>query len=145
MDECKPLPMGEMELSNEERETLEREEMVWREIKKIHHDGSIVKGRILNQVNGGYSVGREATLQTQPSLQVHAGAGRGGRNYTKPGDAEDTPLCARCEGTSKRARVFARNPRNKPDQTLCLRVRPSSRESPGGLRSCPTCRSDRTR
>ena len=50
-------PMGEMELSNSERERVEREDGVWREIKEHHRKGTHVKGRVLNPVNGGYAVG----------------------------------------------------------------------------------------
>lgn len=50
-------PMGEMELSNSERERVEREDGVWREIREHHRRGTHVKGRVLNPVNGGYAVG----------------------------------------------------------------------------------------
>lgn len=49
--------MGEMELSNGERVKTEREEGVWRELMQIHREGGIVKGRVLNAINGGYAVG----------------------------------------------------------------------------------------
>jgi len=60
-------PMGEMDLSNEEREEAERADLVWREIKKIHHDGGIVKGRVLNTVNGGYAVGIAGVIAFLPN------------------------------------------------------------------------------
>lgn len=50
-------PMGEMELSKAERVRLEREDGVWRELRRIHLERGIVKGRVLNSINGGYSVG----------------------------------------------------------------------------------------
>lgn len=50
-------PMGEMELSKADRVRLEREEGVWRELRRIHLERGIVKGRVLNSINGGYSVG----------------------------------------------------------------------------------------
>jgi hypothetical protein len=50
-------PMGELELSNAEREKAEREDGVWREIKDRYRRGRPVTGRILNPVNGGYAVG----------------------------------------------------------------------------------------
>ena len=49
--------MARMELSNSERERVEREDGVWREIKEHHRKGTHVKGRVLNPVNGGYAVG----------------------------------------------------------------------------------------
>jgi len=50
-------PMGELELSNAEREKAEREDGVWREILDRYRRGRPVTGRILNPVNGGYAVG----------------------------------------------------------------------------------------
>ena len=63
-------PMGEMELSNSQRELEERDEGVWREIKAIHARRGVVKGRVMNTVNGGYAVGVAGIVGFLPNKMV---------------------------------------------------------------------------
>ena len=63
-------PMGEMEVSNADRVRVERSEGSWREIKDHYRNGTHIKGRILNAVNGGYAVGIAGLVAFLPNQCV---------------------------------------------------------------------------
>ena len=50
-------PMGELDLEVKGLRAERERESIWRELISARDSGSVVKGRILNAVNGGYAVG----------------------------------------------------------------------------------------
>ena len=50
-------PMGELDLEVKGLRAERERESIWRELISARDSGSVVKGRLLNAVNGGYAVG----------------------------------------------------------------------------------------
>ena len=69
-------PMGEMELSNTQRELEEREFALWGEIKATRSRGGLIKGRVLNVCKGGWSVGIAGYVAFLPNNCVKPYDGR---------------------------------------------------------------------
>ena len=69
-------PMGEMELSNTQRELEEREFGLWGEIKATRSRGGLIKGRVLNVCKGGWSVGIAGYVAFLPNNCVKPYDGR---------------------------------------------------------------------
>ena len=69
-------PMGEMEVSGADGVRAARSEGAWREILQHYRQGTHVKGRVLNAVNGGYAVGIAGLVAFLPNqcVRPHRGS-----------------------------------------------------------------------
>ena len=63
-------PLGEMSVSAERARDTERSENIWEEIRSAHATGGLVKGRVLNPVNGGFAVGLAGLVAFMPRFKA---------------------------------------------------------------------------
>lgn len=63
-------PLGEMSVSAERARDTEITEHVWREICHAHATGGLLRGRILNPVNAGFSVGLAGLVAFLPRFKA---------------------------------------------------------------------------
>jgi hypothetical protein len=63
-------PLGEMSVSAERARDTEVTEHVWREICHAHATGGLLRGRILNPVNAGFSVGLAGLVAFLPRFKA---------------------------------------------------------------------------
>ena len=59
-------PMGELDLEVKGLRAERERESIWRELISARDSGSVVKGRLLNAVNGGYAVGIAGVIAFLP-------------------------------------------------------------------------------
>ena len=63
-------PLGEMSVSAERARDTERSELIWEEIRSAHATGGLIKGRVLNPVNGGFAVGLAGLVAFMPRFKA---------------------------------------------------------------------------
>ena len=63
-------PLGEMSVSAERARDTERSEHIWEEIRSAHATGGLIKGRVLNPVNGGFAVGLAGLVAFMPRFKA---------------------------------------------------------------------------
>ncbi len=60
-------PYGTMQLAAEQDDADKRRQMAWRELRRRFESGTIVRGRVLNEVSGGFAVGIASFVALLPA------------------------------------------------------------------------------